>query len=96
MNNATQIAQQIEDIWMAEWQAKLGPDEPLNEFNQARLHGLRMELEALQARCDKLEAAARDALQFVEVIEKGGRDEGDEYAATTIAKALRSVVDGGE
>ena len=56
----------------------------------------REEMRALQSRCDELEVAARDALQFVEVIEKGGRDEGDEYAATTIAKALRSVVDGGE
>lgn len=50
----------------------------------------------LQARYDKLEAVAREALQFVEVIEKGGRDDGDEYAATAVAKALRSVVDGGE
>lgn len=51
----------------------------------------------LQARYAKLEAAARDALKFLHIVDQGGgwNCDDDERAAVAIAKALRSVVDGG-
>ena len=60
--------------------------------------GCLVELDALKARCDKLEAAARDALRLLQIVDQGGgwNCDDDERAAVAVAKALRDVVDGGE
>lgn len=39
------LLQEFEDIWLREWQDKIGSDTPLSEESQTKLHELRVRFE---------------------------------------------------